>query len=89
MAVLLRRTVFTDNEKGTLRFHDWARTVTTIGTCWETFPTIGQRNQDNTDWIDECSRIDGIEGLSLDRHVCVDDGMPLVGGNTCRTGSIS
>lgn len=83
MGVIKKRTVFYDDSDGYVRFHDFARVETELGTGVEIFHTIGQREGDNLDWTEDCQRIDEMKNLSLDRpydYIVDPSGTPLHGG---------
>ena len=77
MSDILKRTIFIDDSKDVVRFHDWALVITELGVMMEPFVEIrkgsggtvaGISNYDSTEPM---SRIDKIERISLDRGLYI------------------
>lgn len=64
-----RRTVFYDIKDGVIRFNDWAKVTTTLGSMSEPF-MVQQRSMHDTDFpnydfTDEVNRIDDIKQMDV------------------------
>lgn len=61
MAVILKRTVYVDDAGGLMRFHEWAKVITPLGTMVEPFQQIGGKGALEHEWEDEITRVDAIK----------------------------
>lgn len=95
MAVILKRTIFIDESKGPIRFHDFAQVITSEGTMIEPFAGYPRLSPDDVardfDFEDEMSRIDEIRNYNpaTSESALVpfgEDETPLQGGFCMRVG---
>jgi len=78
MSGILRRTVFVDQSGGKVRFHDWARVDTAVGTMVEPRCLMAQRPVDGLaatgtrlDSADDVARMDALEDIPMGREMKV------------------